>query len=167
MEKQSLKRIFKPLLFCAWLLSLMPVVGHAQQVVGTAGTVFENENMSISWTIGETVIETLMHDNGILTQGFHQPTLSVVSVEDLVELNFNIQAFPNPTRDFLILRMDEMPPKPLNYMVYNLSGQLIQDGMITDLQTRISFESYQSAFYIIQIRKENKPVKAFKISKTQ
>jgi len=167
MEKQLLKRNFKSLLLCSWLLSLMPFVGQTQQVVGTAGTVFENENMSISWTIGETAIETLSAETGILTQGFHQPTLMVMSVDDLAELNFNIQAFPNPTRDFLMLRMDEVLQKPLNYKVYNLSGQLMQEGMITDVQTRISFENYQSAFYIIQIHKENKPIKTFKISKTQ
>lgn len=44
-----------------------------QQVVATAGDYFEGENISLSWTLGETVIETLAGDDIILTQGFQQP----------------------------------------------------------------------------------------------
>jgi len=45
----------------------------AQQVVATAGGYYEGENLSLSWTVGEPVIETFNSGELILTQGFQQP----------------------------------------------------------------------------------------------
>ncbi len=53
--------------------ALMAVSMQAQQVISTSGGHFENENISMSWTVGEPVIETFTAGNVILTQGFQQP----------------------------------------------------------------------------------------------
>jgi len=45
----------------------------AQQVVSTTGGYYEGENLSLSWTVGESVIETFTTSEVILTQGFQQP----------------------------------------------------------------------------------------------
>ncbi len=42
----------------------------AQQVVATAGGYYEGDNLSLSWTLGEPVIETFNSGGLILTQGF-------------------------------------------------------------------------------------------------
>jgi hypothetical protein len=47
-------------------------VVQAQKVVATGGNYFENANSSLSWTIGEPVIATLIAADNIITQGFHQ-----------------------------------------------------------------------------------------------
>jgi len=44
----------------------------AQQIIATSGGYFEGENISMSWTLGEPVIETFAGDDIILTQGFQQ-----------------------------------------------------------------------------------------------
>ena len=46
---------------------------NAQQVIASSGGYFEGENISFSWTLGETVIETFEGGDIILTQGFQQP----------------------------------------------------------------------------------------------
>ncbi len=46
---------------------------NAQQVVASSGGYFESENLSLSWTLGEPVIETFSNGDLILTQGFQQP----------------------------------------------------------------------------------------------
>ncbi len=45
----------------------------AQQVIASAGGYYESENISLSWTLGEPVIETFSGGGLILTQGFQQP----------------------------------------------------------------------------------------------
>ena len=45
----------------------------AQQVVATSGGYFEGENVTLSWTLGEPVVETFTGNNVVLTQGFQQP----------------------------------------------------------------------------------------------
>ncbi len=45
----------------------------AQQVVATSGGSYEGANLSMSWTVGEPVIETFNTGTVSLTQGFQQP----------------------------------------------------------------------------------------------
>ena len=61
--------------FIMSFILLMVFVGssQSQEVISTAGEVFETTNGSISWTIGEPVIATLVGTDNSLTQGFHQP----------------------------------------------------------------------------------------------
>ncbi len=57
------------------LFMLLMASSYSQEVISTTGEHYENSNGSISWTIGEPVIETLGSNNNYLTQGFHQPTV--------------------------------------------------------------------------------------------
>ncbi|OQX82230.1 MAG: hypothetical protein B6D64_00925 [Bacteroidetes bacterium 4484_276] len=43
------------------------------EVIATSGGYFENAEISLSWTLGETVTETFSSGNVTLTQGFQQP----------------------------------------------------------------------------------------------
>lgn len=46
---------------------------NPHDVFGAAGQQNENTAAQLSWTIGEGVIQTIVHSNFALTQGFHQP----------------------------------------------------------------------------------------------
>lgn len=50
-----------------------PLQNMAQQVIATAGGEYQGNNLSLSYTIGEPVTETLSAGNVVLTQGFQQP----------------------------------------------------------------------------------------------
>jgi uncharacterized protein (TIGR02145 family) len=45
----------------------------SQQVISTSGDFYQADEFSLSWSLGETVAETLGSDEFILTQGFQQP----------------------------------------------------------------------------------------------
>ncbi len=45
----------------------------AQEVIATSGGYYEGESLSLSWTVGEPVIETFNSGELILMQGFQQP----------------------------------------------------------------------------------------------
>jgi len=66
-----MKTIISSLITAAFIA--ISLNAFAQQVVATAGGYFEGENISLSWTLGEPVIETFAGDDIILTQGFQQP----------------------------------------------------------------------------------------------
>jgi hypothetical protein len=55
------------------IIALLSVNVKAQQVISTSGGYFENDNISVSWTVGEPVIETFSGVDVTLTQGFQQP----------------------------------------------------------------------------------------------
>jgi hypothetical protein len=60
-------------LFIVIAFAMIAANAEAQQVITTSGGHFENENISLSFTIGEPVIETFTSANVTLTQGFQQP----------------------------------------------------------------------------------------------
>lgn len=59
--------------FISLILLMLTVNVNAQQVIASAGGYFENDNISLSWTVGEPVTETFAGVDLILTQGFQQP----------------------------------------------------------------------------------------------
>jgi len=66
-----MKNILLTILAVAFVACLFQA--KAQQVIATSGGYYENDNLSLSWTLGEPVIETFNSGGLILTQGFQQP----------------------------------------------------------------------------------------------
>ena len=64
-----MKKLFLIPVYFLFCLSL----ASAQEVISSAGELFESSSGSASWTIGETIILTLESDKNYVTQGFHQP----------------------------------------------------------------------------------------------
>lgn len=55
-----------------------------RDVVSSSGDYFENENLSVSYTIGEIVTETFIGEGLILTQGFHQTSITLNLQVDII-----------------------------------------------------------------------------------
>lgn len=72
------------------------------EVIATAGDFFTGLTASISWTLGEPVIETYSGTAGTLTQGFQQDWQSP---DGIIEAEFNpdISIYPNPFYDQLTI----------------------------------------------------------------
>jgi hypothetical protein len=82
------------------LLIIISFSGWTQIVLSTAGEEFTSPSGKLSWTIGEPVIETFSSGNNILTQGFEQDYLNLLSTQELSQFN-GIRVCPNPTSDLL------------------------------------------------------------------
>lgn len=67
-----MKKIYTLLILCLVIFGFSSSVS-AQEVVSASGGYYENEGISLSWTVGETVIETIGNETITLTQGFQQP----------------------------------------------------------------------------------------------
>jgi hypothetical protein len=144
----------------------------AQQLVSTAGNHVKKGTVQLSWTIGETVIETFTGADNILTQGMHQSKLTVTAIEESIESGFNISALPNPASESVILRFDHMPDqqadwlgKDFYFQLYNLSGKLLIYKHVEDVETVILMDSFAPSTYFLIIIEDNKEIRTFKIIK--
>ena len=138
-----------------------------QQVISSGGDTHKNENISISYTIGETIIDTYKTSDIILTQGFHQGTLTIVSIEEINEIQHEIIAYPNPASDHIYLKVDhkDFYNSNYSYQLYNLNGKLIQSGGIESSKTRISFTNLTTGTYIIKVFDGKQEAKSIKVIK--
>ena len=57
----------------------------SQEVIGSAGDYYSNGNENFSWTLGEVMIETYKMNSNYLTQGFHQPLIKSLLLDDEYE----------------------------------------------------------------------------------
>lgn len=154
---------YKAILTLIFGLSIGAANSRAQEIIATVGNYFENSNGSIEFTIGEPVTATLSKNDIVLTQGFHQPVLTVLPDKIDPNLHFDLTAYPNPTQDYVILETDHF--EGLNYQLCNLEGKLINQNTLTTNQTEIDFSSLEPSLFFLRIYEGTKVIQTFKIIK--
>ena len=120
---------------------------NAQQVVATTGYFAENQQISLSWTVGETFVTTLSSENNFLTQGFNQSKLSLTIVfEKKTEPGLKI--YPNPVTngEFFISGIKNNS----EVHIYSLNGQVVQTVKNVSDKDRILLKKLPKGVYIIK-----------------
>ncbi|MDG2448531.1 MAG: hypothetical protein P8M34_02800 [Saprospiraceae bacterium] len=95
-----MKIIFTLLLLCCFAL-YSNAQNISSEVISSLGGEFSTPTNKLSFTVGETSISYFRSNDKVLSEGFHQSYLDVISaVEDLEEIS-SFKMYPNPTSDLL------------------------------------------------------------------
>ena len=138
----------------------------AQEVISSGGAHVKGSGISLSWTIGEPVIETLTNGSYTLTQGFHQSRLSSTAVDNLPTPGLILTVFPNPFSYVLNVKVDEGDYSQLQYTMYSFEGKVLLNSKISKSLTQIELQPFASGSYLLRIsKKSGEPVKTFKVVK--
>ena len=154
----------KILLLTMIMSSFYPGI-NAQELIATSGNYSETTIGSLSWSIGEPIIENAFNSEVILTQGFNQSTITVTTINETAGLEMNISVYPNPTIDYLSIEANTDQQKEFQINLYDLSGKLIlQKDFFTEKET-INMQEFQSGIYILKICTNNTNIKTYKVIK--
>jgi hypothetical protein len=138
----------------------------AQQVISAAGGSVSGEGIQVSWTLGETVIETFAGTQNILTQGFHQTRLVVTAINPLEYPGLNLSVFPNPVSSVLRLEYPGECTWKAKCLLYNSDGKLMLVKKSGNLPETIGMENFAPGLYLLKIMHDNGEIlKTFKIIK--
>jgi hypothetical protein len=137
----------------------------AQQVIATSGTTLSNASGSISFTLGEGVAQTLSKGDKVLTQGFQQSSIAVSLVSEVKDLGYHITAYPNPARDFVKLNIENDNLDGFEYLLFNLTGQLVKREAIQNTITDIPMNYLTAGSYILKVKSGGSEIITFKIIK--
>ena len=121
---------------------------------------------------GETDITYSATANGdyavIVTMGSCSDTSACVSLNNvgINESSFgkNIQLFPNPTTNYLTLKIEEAY-KSASYQLIDLQGKVIKSNKVDGDETTIKMEGLPTSIYFLSISDNNQLIKTFKIIK--
>ena len=143
---------------------------QAQESVNATGGDASGSGGSVSYSVGQVVYTTNIGANGSVAQGVQQPyEISVVTgLEEAKGINLSVSAYPNPTTDYLTLRIDAsttLSIQSMSYQLYDMNGKLLQSEKITGNQTSIVMSNLVPANYFVKVTQGNKEVKTFKIIK--
>ena len=142
---------------------------QAQEVIVPSGGNASGSGGSVSYSVGQVVSSTQTGTNGSLVQGVQQPyEISVVSGVEEEGINLICSAYPNPTTDILILKIDASTPfsaQSMSYQLYDISGKLLANKKVVGNETSIAMSNLVGATYFLKVMQGNKEVRTFKIIK--
>ena len=138
------------------------------QVVASSGGYTQNGGYSVSWTLGEPVIATAQNDSTTLTQGFQQPTYNVVAITTQTIEGFDVNVYPNPSSDFVIIDWTTDLQNMIYITLFDMAGKMISEQSFAATQDKISLNMSElaSAQYFLEVKVQNNSVtKIFRITK--
>ncbi|MDA8787339.1 T9SS type A sorting domain-containing protein [Schleiferiaceae bacterium] len=134
----------------------------AQSVISSGGY---GGNSAVSYTIGEAIISGGATATSQITQGFQQPNLWGVKLEEQ-EL-FELKAYPNPVASYLTLESAFPVEDPYRLFLYSSDGKLILESVLTENAMQLDFSNFSAGTYTLFVNDSEGQVASFRIVKTK
>ncbi len=151
--------------FLSVLFSALALCGQTQQVIATSGGSGQAGETVMDWTLGEPVITTLTGGDDILTQGFHQPVLTVTAIKVSDNLPYTIDVYPNPTHDLLLIRLKDSDIQGFLYLLYDMNGKVLELKLFESDITAVNMDQYPAGLYLLKVMQQDTELKTFEIVK--
>ncbi len=161
----------KKLKFGALLVLGLGLSGlQAQNSVLPSGGTASGSGGSASYSLGQLVYTTNTGENGSIAHGVQQPyEISVVlGIEEGKGIRLDLSVYPNPTEDILYLSVDSddtINIESLNFLLHDINGKTIVKKKLESDKTRVDMTKLQPATYFLQVMKNSREIKTFKIIK--
>ena len=127
-----------------------------QEVIASAGGYNVNGDLSISWTLGETIVPTFRSQDGtlILTHGFQQKLVWTAIQENLASI-VNITLFPNPAGEIVNLQFDEPVDEEINVYMLDTQGKLVKTDVIeaATVEKQVNLQDLPAGIYYFKLVK--------------
>lgn len=125
-----------------------------QEVIASAGGYNSAGGISISWTLGETIIPTFSAGGLILTHGFQQQLIVTTIEENLLEL-VNVTVYPNPASDVLNIKFEVPLDGAVDLYLLTQQGSLVLTDFIeaTTVEKQVNMQQFPAGVYFIRLVK--------------
>lgn len=139
---------------------------YAQENTVATGGEANGSGGSASYTTGQIVYTKKTGTGGSESQGIQQPyEITVTTGIDETGIDLVINVYPNPTVDYLTLKIESDELETISYQLIDVQGKVIETKKITTNSTNINVEALPNSTYFLNIIENNKPVKTFNIIK--
>jgi len=149
------------------LLGLVLANLQAQEAKPATGGEVSGSGGSLSYTVGQVVYITNTGTNGSVSQGVQHPyeIFIVTGIDEANDISLNCLAYPNPTTDFVILKVENLNLSTLDFQLFDMNGNLLENKKVESNETTISMETLVPATYFLIVNDNSKEVIKFKIIK--
>jgi hypothetical protein len=145
----------------------IPLFINAQESLPATGGNAKDSSGSVSYTVGQLVYTTNSNTKGIVAQGIQQPydIIVVTGIAEAKEINLECSVFPNPTNNYLTLKVVNGKFENLSFQIYDMKGTLLQNKRMEGNETSISMGNLIPSTYIFKVTDNAREIKTFKIIK--
>ena len=150
-----------------FVLLVFAVSLQAQTSINTSGNTISSSSGNISYSLGQAFQDVKSNSSVSISEGVQQPyEITQTLGMDISEIGLDVKVFPNPTSDILNLKVDFADYRSYTYELYDSSNKILKKNDVLSKNTVLSIASYPATIYYVKVSKKNKPVKIFKIIKT-
>lgn len=136
------------------------------QLITTAGGNFTNQNLQVSWSLGELNVASYEMANLMVSQGFHQSISTTTSTVTFGSDIINIKTFPNPAHTLLTIEADAVLPETIYFEIRNLLGQLVKSGPLRGRRNTVDVSTLTPQLYLLSfLTQSNERISTIKIQK--
>jgi hypothetical protein len=149
----------------SFLFSFSMKAQTSHQVLSASGGDATGSGGSVAYSVGQIVYTTSTGTTGSVAQGVEQAyEIYSVGIKETT-LNISLSVFPNPTSDFLTLKVEDYNNETLSFNLLDEQGKLILSEQITNQETQVAMSTLARGSYFINIVQTNKKIQTFKIIK--
>ena len=139
---------------------------QAQEAVTATGGDATGTGGSSSYSVGQVVYTTNTGTNASVAQGVQQPYEISASVGiDVIEINLELVAYPNPTNNALTLNIGNYSNEKLTYQLYDMQGKLLDSKQVVNSSTTMGMQDLPVSTYLLNVLDDNSLIKTFRIIK--
>jgi hypothetical protein len=140
---------------------------QAQNAISSSGGNASGSGGSVSYTVGQIVYTSISGIGGSVAHGVQQPyEISVpTELEEGRDITLIFSVYPNPTSDFITLKVGDYEKRNLSYWLYGISGNIIETKKVLSFDTQINMGKQVTGIYFLKIIDNSKEIKTFKIIK--
>ncbi|MEI7979940.1 MAG: T9SS type A sorting domain-containing protein [Bacteroidota bacterium] len=159
----------KKLKFSAFILLGLGLTNgvKAQTAIAASGGTASGSSGNVNYTVGQIVYTTNTGTNNSAAEGVQQP-YEISGVTGLTETSgiiLSTSIYPNPTSDFVILKIGNYKVSDLSYQLFDLKGCQMESKKVNGIETNIDLSELIPATYFLKVIENNKEIKTFKIIK--
>ncbi len=141
-------------------LAFAQTITHS--VIGSTGMQVSSASSLLSWTVGETVIETISDQVNIITQGFHQTQLVATSIEQ-PGIPVETVVYPNPFSDRINIDFNDFIAA--NVRIIDMIGKVVFTEYVSGTTFAINTGYMPSGVYFVRVDFDNGSSSIFKVVK--
>lgn len=152
----------------ALLLGLVTTALHAQVALPTSGGNAAGTGGSVSYTIGQVAYTSVSGTTGSVEQGIQLPyKISLVTgLEGTDGITLLYTVYPNPTTNFITLKVEDFKTAGLTYQLIDLTGKQLETKKVKAIETSIDMSYLAPAVYLLKVIDDHREVRIFKIFKS-
>jgi len=141
-------------------------LSYSQEIVPSTGGDAIGTGGTSSFTVGQVFYTSNTSSTGSVSQGVQQAfEIQTLSNPGLLTVQLTAVTYPNPTTDYVVLKITDTALENLQYSLFDLNGKTIVSKKITTSSTEINTRNFSIGMYLLKLTKKNQPIKTFKIIK--
>lgn len=149
------------------ILLFTMVSSFAQEAILPAGGDGSGSGGSVAYSVGQILYTSSGGVSDELIHGVQQPyeISIIIGLEKYKDMGLTLSTYPNPVTDLLILKVESVIWKDLNFQMYNSEGKILFSDNLLNTETNIDMSALAPGLYLLRVCMEKDPVKTFKIIK--